>query len=70
MDAPEIKFVGRERTAKDRLDFAESTLIGALKLLARVRFGNRSEIRGNCRCIAVWLRAAAQQMDELAEKHR
>lgn len=69
MDAHEIRFEGRERTAKERLDFAEGTLIGALKLLVRVRFGNRSEVRGNCKCIAVWLRAVAQQMDELAEKH-
>lgn len=69
MNVHEIRYEGRERTDKDRLDFAEGTLIGALKLLVRVRFGCSSEVRGNCRCIATWLRAVAQQMDELAEKH-
>ena len=68
MDTHEIRFEGRERTAKERIEFAEGALIGALELLMRVRFGERSEVRGNCRCIATWLRAIAQQMDELAAK--
>lgn len=67
MSAPhELTFEGRDASAKERLDFAEGTLIGALKLLARARRGE--DTRGNCRCIAQWLRAVAQQMDELAEK--
>ncbi|NPT36332.1 hypothetical protein [Paraburkholderia xenovorans] len=63
-----MTFESRERTTKDRLDFAEGALVGALKLLARARRGE--DTRSNCRCIAQWLRAAAQQMDELAEKHQ
>jgi len=67
MDETELKYEGRDSSEKDRLDFVQGTLIGALELLARVRASEGTH--GNCVTIAVWLRMAAEHMDVLAERH-
>ncbi|WP_162600942.1 hypothetical protein [Paraburkholderia sp. C35] len=66
MDETEVKYEGREHSVKERLDFVEGVLVGALKLLGRARYGE--EKRGNYVTIAAWLRAAATHMDVLAER--
>lgn len=68
MDVHEVRFEGRGVTDRQRIDSIQSVLMCSLsKLLPRVRYGE--DTRGNCRCMAFWLRVAAQELDALAEQH-
>jgi len=59
----EVSFERRYRSRDQHLATVQGTALGVLKLVQRAREGE--EVDGNVRCASMWLRIAADELDEL-----